>query len=409
MNLAKKVSCSVFVVLAMALALGCGRPTTEDADAEMRASGDERARGNFFSRSYINTVMARAFDWQITNIVYDAPLPDGGFQDVSDTEWVRGAFFSGVIAAYEATGNRKYLNAAMEISERNNWKPGPRPRHADDHCIAQTYARIFLSEREPRMIEAIVANFDEMIAKPRPGPEVGWKEDDNWSWCDALFMAPPTMALIAEATDDLRYLNLMNSMWWQTYDYLYDPAEHLWYRDGRYVIQEDGSGPRTTHGQKVFWSRGNGWVFAGLALVLEHMPDDYPDRPRYEELFREMAAVLVAVQGDDGLWRSSLLDAEEFPIPESSGSGFFTFGLAWGVNNDVLDADSFLPAVYRGWEGLIWALQPDGRLGWVQQIGYDPRSVTAEDSMEYGTGAFLLAGSEMLRLEAQSSSAKLDE
>ena len=105
-------------------------------------------------------------------------------------------------------------------------------------------------EREPRMIEAIVANFDEMIAEPRPGPEVGWNEDDNWSWCDALFMAPPTMALVAEATDDLRYLDLMNSMWWQTYDYLYDPAEHLWYRDGRYVIQEDGSGPRTTQRPK---------------------------------------------------------------------------------------------------------------------------------------------------------------
>jgi rhamnogalacturonyl hydrolase YesR len=353
--------------------------------------------------------MERAFDWQIGNIVYEAPLPDGGFQDVSDTEWVRGAFFAGVMAAYEATGNSRYLDAATEISERNTWKPGPRPRHADDHCIAQTYARIFLVEREPRMIEATIERFDGMIAEPRPGPEVGWAEDDNWSWCDALFMAPPTMALVAEATDDLRYLDLMNGMWWQTYDYLYDPEEHLWYRDGRYIIQEDGSGPRTTNGQKIFWSRGNGWVFAGLALVLEHMPDDYPDRPRYEGLFREMAVALAAVQGGDGLWRSSLLDADEIPIPESSGSGFFTFGLAWGVNSGLLDADTFLPAVRKGWAGLIWAQQPDGRIGWVQQIGYDPRSVTAEDSMEYGTGAFLLAGSEMLRLEAQSSSEELGE
>jgi len=374
------------------LGIGCRPPTTP-------VSGPD-----IFSREHLLSAMERAFDWQIDNIVYEAPLPDGGFQDVSDTEWVRGAFFSGVMAAYEATGNRKYLNAAMEISESNDWKPGPRPRHGDDHCIAQTYARIFLIERDPRMIEATVARFDEMIAEPRPGPEVGWAEDNNWSWCDALFMAPPTMALVAEATDDLSFLDLMNSMWWETYDYLYDPEEHLWYRDGRYVIQADGSGPRTTHGRKIFWSRGNGWVFAGLALVLEHMPGDYPDRPRYEGLFRDMATTLVAVQGEDGLWRSSLLDAEEFPIPESSGSGFFTFGLAWGVNNGLLDA-----AVQKGWEGLLWAQQPDGRLGWVQQIGYDPRSVTAEDSIEYGTGAFLLAGSEMLRLEAQSSSAKLEE
>jgi rhamnogalacturonyl hydrolase YesR len=378
----------ILAILAIYVFFGCGARTAKEP---VEAS-------SVLSRKSILTAMERAFDWQIDNIVYEAPLPDGGFQDVSDTEWVRGAFFSGVMGAYEATDNPKYIEAAKEISESNAWQPGPRPRHGDDHCIAQTYARIFLIERDPRMIEATVARFDEMIADPRPGPVVGWAENDNWSWCDALFMAPPTMALIAEATGNDGYLDLMNTMWWETYDYLYDPQEHLWYRDGRYVIQEDGSGPRTANGQKIFWSRGNGWVFAGLALVLEHMPSDYPDRPRFEGLFREMAAALVAVQGADGLWRSSLLDAEEIPIPESSGSGFFTFGLAWGVNNGLLDKDTFLPAARKGWEGLVWAQQPDGRIGWVQQIGYDPRSVTADDSIEYGTGAFLLAGSEMLKL-----------
>jgi rhamnogalacturonyl hydrolase YesR len=359
---------------------------------------------DIFSGEFVRHAMERAFDWQIEHIVYSAPLPDGGFQDVSDTEWVRGAFFSGVMAAAESTGEPRYLEAAREVSERNQWRPGPRPRCADDHCIAQTYVRIYLLEPDERYIEAIVGLFDEIIADRRPGPVVGWsgyETCDNWSWCDALFMAPPTMALVAEATRDLRYLDLMNSMWWETHDYLYDPEEHLWYRDGRYVIGDDGSGPRTPNGQKIFWSRGNGWVFAGLALVLEHMPADYPDRPRYEALFRDMAAALIAVQGEDGLWRSSLLDADEFPIPESSGTGFFTFGLAWGVNSGLLEDGKYLAAARNGWRGLVWAQQPDGRVGWVQQIGYDPRSVTADDSMEYGTGAFLLAGSEMLRLAGE--------
>ena len=387
MTISRRSSRFAIITLAAAV-VGCGGGKMDVTTAQV----------DIFSRQSIETAMARAFDWQIGHIVHSAPLPDGGFQDVSDTEWVRGAFFAGVMAAYEVTGDPRYLDAAIDVSERNDWQPGPRPRHADDHCIAQTYARIFLIERDPRMIEATIARFDEMIADPRPGPEVGWAEDDNWSWCDALFMAPPTMALIAEATGDRRYLDLMNTMWWETYAYLYDPEEHIWYRDGRYVIQPDGSGPRTSHGRKVFWSRGNGWVFAGLALVLEYMPVDYPERPRYEALFRDMAAALAAVQGEDGLWRSSLLDADEYPIPESSGTGFFTFGMAWGVNSGLLSADTYIEVARRGWRGLIWAQQPDGRLGWVQQIGYDPRSVTADDSMEYGTGAFLLAGSEMLKL-----------
>ncbi|PWB75896.1 MAG: glycosyl hydrolase family 88 [Holophagae bacterium] len=380
------------VVTVLGLIAACGpRPTAPAAAVDV------------FSPAVVAESMARAFDWQIDRIVYEAPLPDGGTQPVSDTEWVRGAFFAGVMAAANATGDSRYLAAAMDISQRNGWQPGPRPRHADDLCIAQTYAQIYLVERDPAMLAPTVARLEAMIAEPRPGPVAGWREDDNWSWCDALFMAPPTMALIAEATGDRRFLDLMNGMWWDTYGYLYDQEERLWYRDGRYVIQPDGSGPRTPSGRKVFWSRGNGWVFAGLALVLEHMPADYPDRPRYEQLFRDMARALVAVQGEDGLWRSSLLDAAEYPIPESSGSGFFTFGLAWGINHGLLDAETFLPAARRGWQGLMWALQPSGKLGWVQQIGYDPRSVSADDSMEYGTGAFLMAGSEMLKLGARGS------
>ena len=382
----------VVVLMSLVVLLGCGG----------RAGEESIETPDIFSSEYILSAMELAFDWQLDHIVYEASLPDGGFQEVSDTEWVRGAFFAGVMAAFEATGNPKYLDAAKELSERNGWLPGPRPRHADEHCIAQTYAKIYLVERDPRMIAAIVDRFEQMIEEPRPGPEVGWAEDDNWSWCDALFMAPPTMTLVAEATDDLRYLDLMNTMWWQTYDYLYDPEEHLWYRDGRYVIQEDGSGPRTSNGQKVFWSRGNGWVFAGLALVLEHMPEDYPERPRYEQLFRDMASTLIRTQGEGGLWRSSLLDPGEFPIPESSGSGFFTYGLAWGINSGLFVRETTLHTVRQGWEGLNWALQPSGKLGWVQQIGYDPRSVTAEDNMEYGTGAFLLAGSQVLKLGQDS-------
>ena len=386
---------ATFSMVVVAIAAGaCGVGPVEEP----------KAAADIFTRRSIESSMERAFDWQINNIVYAAPLPDGGFQDVSDTEWVRGAFFSGVMAAHEATGDTDYLEAAKEISERNRWQPGPRPRCADDHCIAQTYVRIYLLEPDERYIEAIVARFDEMIADPRLGSVVRWSDYEsceNWWWCDALFMAPPTMALVAKATGDIRYLDLMNTMWWETYDYLYDPEEHLWYRDGEFIVQADGSQPRTSNGQKVFWSRGNGWVFAGLAQVLDVMPSNYPDRPRFEELFLEMAAKLVSAQGEDGLWRSSLLDPEEYPMPESSGTGFFTFGLVWGVNSGLLDPDTYLPAARKGWEGLVWAQQADGRVGWVQQIGYDPRSVSADDSMEYGTGAFLLAGSEMLRLAGE--------
>ena len=385
----RRLEATLTLIAVACLALDC---------APRQAPPAAPPQGSALTREHVAGAIRRAADWQLAHVAYEAPLPDGGTQPVTDTEWVRGAFFAGVMAAHRATGDRAYLDAAVALAEKNGWQPGPRPRHADDLCIAQTYAELYRIDPAPERIAPTAARLDAIVADRRPGPVVGWREDDNWSWCDALFMAPPTMAMIAGITGDRRYLDAMDASWWETSAYLYDEAEHLFYRDGRYVVQADGSQPRTGAGARVFWSRGNGWVLAGLARVLEHMPADYPSRPRYERQFRDMASRLVAIQGEDGFWRSSLLDAAEYPSPESSGTGFFAYGLAWGINHGVLDRAACLPAVERAWRALDGALQPSGKLGWVQQIGYDPRSVGPDDSQEYGAGAFLLAGSEILLL-----------
>ena len=365
------------------------------------SSGLERwtAGMESFSRDSIVQIMERVADWQLEHLAYEAPLPDGGTQPVTDTEWVRGSFFAGIMAAYRTTGNERYLAAALDLGEKNRWQPGPRPRHADDQCIAQMYCEAHAVTGDGRMIAPTVERLDAMVADPRPAAVTGWSPDDNWSWSDALFMAPPTMVMVSEGTGIRAYLELMNDMWWETYDFLYDPDEHLWYRDGSFTVQRDGTQPQSPNGEKIFWGRGNGWVFAGLARVMEHMPADFPDRPRYEVLMREMAERLVEIQGADGLWRSSLLDPGQYPAPEASCTGLFAYGLAWGVNHGMLDRAAYLPAVERAWRGLVWAVQPSGKLGWVQQIGYDPRSVSADDSMEYGAGAFLLAASEIAEID----------
>ena len=51
----------------------------------------------------------------------------------------------------------------------------------------------------------------------------------------------------------------------------------------------------------------------------------------------------------------------------------------------------------RGWNALAVAVQSDGKLGWVQQIGYAPDHVEADNTQLYGVGAFLLAASEVGR------------
>lgn len=154
------------------------------------------------------------------------------------------------------------------------------------------------------------------------------------------------------------------------------------------------------NGKRIFWSRGNGWVMGGLARILQELPADYPERPFYETLFKEMAERILSIQQEDGLWRASLLDPESYPGGEVSGSGFFCYAFAWGINNGLLDSKLFKPAVGKCWIALNSCVNEEGRVGWVQPIGADLRKNFSEDSWEvYGTGAFLLAGSEVLKLK----------
>jgi rhamnogalacturonyl hydrolase YesR len=239
------------------------------------------------------------------------------------------------------------------------------------------------------MYASTKASIDLVKASPKPGIVMNV---DDWWWCDALFMAPPTLARLYKATGKVEYLDYLDREWWTTSALLYDPQEHLYFRDSSYFDK------REANGRKVFWLRGNGWVMGGLARVLDYMPAHYRTRSKYVTRFREMAAAVVKLQGDDGLWRSGLLDPQAYALPEVSGSAFLTYGLAWGVNRRILDRKAYLPVVKKAWAGLLAHVYSDGRLGSIQPVGAAPGQFKPTSSYVYGVGAFLLAGSEVDRL-----------
>ena len=214
----------------------------------------------------------------------------------------------------------------------------------------------------------------------------------RWSWCDALFMSPPAWLRLYLATGDKRYVEFMDKEWRATSDYLYDPQEHLYFRDSTYFEK------REANGKKVFWSRGNGWVMAGLARVLQVMPPEHPTRPFYLEQFKQMADKIASLQQPDGLWHASLLDPESYPLKETSGSGFYTFALTWGINRGILERSRYEPIVRKAWTALVGCVNADGKLEHVQPVGADPRKFDPTHSDVYGVGAYLLAGSEIYRL-----------
>lgn len=331
--------------------------------------------------------MKAVADWQLDHM----PEPGNHPRHYHHWDWTNAALYTGISAMYQTSGSKKYVKALESFASAVDWSCGPRFRHADDVCIGQTYLELYEIDPEPYKIAKIKARMDSLMADPEPG------RVDYW-WCDALYMSPPTLARLASVTGNIDYLDYMNEMWWDANDFLYDTTEHLYYRDDRFRIKEDGSGRREPDGSKVFWSRGNGWVIAGIVRVLQYMPEDYPDRDKYISLYLDMAQKITSLQGEDGLWKASLLYPEGHQHGETSGSGFFCYALAWGINNGILERDVFLPVVMNAWEGLTSAVNDEGKLGWVQRIGSAPDAISPGGTEVYGVGAYLLSGSEIIKL-----------
>jgi rhamnogalacturonyl hydrolase YesR len=207
-------------------------------------------------------------------------------------------------------------------------------------------------------------------------------------------MAPPAWAKLSQATADPRYLAYAVAKWWVTSDYLYDRSDHLFLRDS------NAFSLREKNGCKIYWARGNGWVLGGLVKMLHTMPADHPARPRFLGQFREMSERVARLQSSDGFWRASLLDPASYPMQESSGTGFFCYALAWGVNEGLLDKAVYAPVAEKAWAALVTCVDKDGRLTHVQPVGFAPVTFDSNSTAPYGVGAFLLAGREMLRLPA---------
>ena len=343
-------------------------------------------QNNVFDANFIKNRMEKVVKWQVEN-------PN----DFESTDWTNGAFYAGVFAAYQTTKKQWILDNMLAMGEKYAWKPARRFDHADDITISQTYIDLYRLNKDKKMIQATLDTLKKV--QNITGNEVA-KHGITWWWCDALFMAPPTFAKMAKETNDPSLLASNDKFFKECYDLLYNKEEHLFARDASYLMDKNGNIRLETNGKKIFWSRGNGWVMGGLARLISELPKDYPNRGFYIQLFKEMSQKLLSIQQKDGLWRSSLLDPDSFPGGEASGTGFDIYAMAWGVNHKILDKATYLPAIKKAWVAINGLVQENGKVGWVQPIGADPRrNFNADSWQSYGAGAYLLAASEIIKLK----------
>ncbi len=277
----------------------------------------------------VEPAMRKVADWELKK---DRPY-------FGDT-WTWSVLYTGVMAAGKSLHEPRYIDAMYGVGQKFHWKLRSHLPIADDTSIGQMYTEMYMLKHQPEMIANTREEMDALIAaEDQPSARIPW-----W-WCDALYMAPAAWVRMYAITHDRKYLDYVDREWWTTSSLLYDPREHLYFRDAAYLHKTE------PNGHKMFWSRGNGWVMAGLARTLEFIPKDDPMRQRYVEQFRQMAERVASLQGADGLWRAGLLDPDYYVVPENSGSALFAYAFAWGVNHGVLDRTKYRPVAKRAWAG----------------------------------------------------------
>jgi rhamnogalacturonyl hydrolase YesR len=305
----------------------------------------------------------------------------------NDRNWIRGTYYTGLMAFYNHTKDPELLEQATNWAAKHAWKIGTEWIHpANRLTCSQTYLELFSLDPGPEKIADTKAFMDRRINRNDHAFKQGW------DYVDALYVGIPPFVMMSQATGDPAYALYGQRLFREIYMELYDSEVRLFYRD------EKAKKERSKNNKKVFWARGNGWAMASIPRILSYLSPDDTSRHFYESLLQEMAESIASCQGEDGYWRTNLADPKEYPEPESSGTAFFVYALFWGINQRILDETTYFPVAKKGWEALYNGLSPEGMVCWGQPVSRDPGPVSESDSHEFVAGAYLLAGSEILKL-----------
>lgn len=357
------------------------------------------AKGNPVDRNYVIQLLDKIADYQLKTFTYLPADEEGTHHDFGIDAWTNGVLYVGLSQWAEMSGDQGELQDwLMKIGNESHWAvpanfaqyPRYQYYHADELCVGQFYLNMYDKYMDEAMLDSVRKRVDWIMSNP-PDTSMYYRNKQVWSWCDALFMAPPVYAHLSRITGRQEYLAFMHNQFLRTYAHLYDPENRLFFRDDSYFDK------REANGEKIFWGRGNGWVLAGIVNILRLLPPTSELKPFYEKVFVELSSRLSELQNSDGFWHASLLDPESYPSPETSSTALITYGLAYGANNGLLD-QSYLPVILKAWNALTSTVNEHGRVGWVQPIGADPKAVKKNMTAVYGVGAFLMAGTEIVKL-----------
>ena len=231
-----------------------------------------------------------------------------------------------------------------------------RPRHVDDAIFGSVPLEIYKLNKDKRCLDMGLMYADTQWCEPC---EESFKERESAPpevqreyyakglsvqtrlWIDDMYMITVLQSQAYRATGNRVYIDRTAREMCLYLDELQlkdGPAKGLFYHapDVHYV-----------------WGRGDGWMAAGMALVLDRLPEDSEYRARIMSGYRLMMETLLRFQRADGLW-NQLVDRPEDPRNwgETSCSAMFAYAFVTGVKRGWLPKESYGPAFRKAWLAL---------------------------------------------------------
>ncbi len=217
-------------------------------------------------------------------------------------------------------------------------------------------------------------------------------------WADDLYMSVPFLTRYYEFTGDIKYIDDAARQFIGFKKRLFIPDKGIMSHVYDFKYEKMTGVP---------WGRGNGWVVFSLTELLEKLPENHALRDELIEFLNTLCQNYVKLQDEKGMWHQVLTDWESYP--ETSCTSMFIYAFSRGVRFGWLrDTEKYINAVIRGWRGIsevsvdycgnVYGVCRGSEFSFLPDYYKYELGWNLNDT--HGTGIVMLAGLEVMRLEA---------
>ena len=211
-------------------------------------------------------------------------------------------------------------------------------------------------DRSPALKKAIDALYGQMQKHPRTSDGGYWHKlrYPNQMWLDGLFMASPFLAHYGKVFEEPAAFDEVAKQILLMDQHGYDAKTGLYYhawdetRSRPWANKQTGQSPN-------FWGRAVGWYAMAIVDSLDFFSPTHPEVEHINEVLRKVADGIVRWQDPKtGLWWQVLDQGDrKGNYQEATASAMFVYTLAKGINRGYLPREKYLPALLKGYEGIL--------------------------------------------------------